>query len=120
MTPKELSQKIAKLMSDKKAEDIMILDLRNLTTITDYFVICSASSDTQVKAIADHVSKELSKINEKPWHYEGYENLSWVLLDYVDVVAHIFYGQTRKFYNLEGLWGDAETEYYTDEVYGKK
>lgn len=115
MQPKELADKIAQLMLDKKAEDVVIMDLKELTTITDFFVICSASSDVQVKAIADHIDNELGKVKESAWHSEGYTNRSWVLLDYVNVVAHIFLNQTRKFYNLEGLWGDAVIEEVQDK-----
>lgn len=107
MKPKDLAVKIADLMLAKKASGIVIMDLRKLTAMTDYFVICSASSDIQVKSIADHIREETSKLNERAWHNEGYSNLSWVLLDFVNVVAHIFLEDTRKFYNLEGLWADA-------------
>lgn len=103
-----LAKKISQLILDKKGEDVKILDIRELTNISDYFVIASASSDTQVKAIADHISKETKKIDEKPWHNEGMTNMNWVLLDFVDVVVHIFLTESRKFYNLEGLWADAE------------
>lgn len=107
MNSKKLSDKLADLMLQKKGTGILIMDLTKLTTITDYFVICSASSDTQVKAISDFIKDETKKINERPWHNEGYTNLSWVLLDFVDVVAHVFLEDTRRFYNLEGLWADA-------------
>jgi ribosome-associated protein len=115
MQPKELADKIAQLMLDKKAEDVVTMDLRELTAITDFFVVCSASSDVQVKAIADHIENELGKVKENVWHSEGYTNRSWVLLDYVNVVAHIFLNQTRKFYNLENLWGDAVIEEVQDK-----
>jgi ribosome-associated protein len=111
MTPKELAKKISGLMLDKKGTGILIMDLQELTPVTDYFVICSASSDTQVKAIADNIIKETKLLGEKPWHSEGYNNLNWVLLDYVNVVAHIFLEGTRRFYNLEGLWADGKVEY---------
>ncbi|MBV6478727.1 MAG: Ribosomal silencing factor RsfS [Ignavibacteria bacterium] len=107
MKSKKLAEKLADLMLQKKGTGILIMDLTKLTTITDYFVICSASSDTQVKAISDFIKDETKKLNERPWHNEGYTNLSWVLLDFVDVVAHIFLEETRRFYNLEGLWADA-------------
>ncbi|MBS1492354.1 MAG: ribosome silencing factor [Bacteroidetes bacterium] len=110
-----LAKKISQLILDKKGEDVKILDIRNLTNISDYFVIASASSDTQVKAIADHISKETKKIDEKPWHNEGMSNMNWVLLDFVDVVVHIFLTESRKFYNLEGLWADAEVTEVKDE-----
>lgn len=108
MKSKKLAFDIADLMLKKKGSNIVVMDLRKLTTVTDYFVICSASSDTQVKSIADFIKEETKKFDERPWHYEGYTNLSWVLLDFVDVVVHIFLDDTRKFYNLEGLWADAE------------
>lgn len=115
-----LAKKISKLMIDKKAEDIKIMDIRNLTTVADYFVVCSASSDTQVKAIADHISKETKKMDERPWHSEGLTNMNWILLDFVDVVAHIFITDVRKFYNLEGLWADAEVTEVVDKPAPRK
>ncbi|MBL8008570.1 MAG: ribosome silencing factor [Ignavibacteria bacterium] len=115
MNSEKLAYKISDLMLRKKGIGIKILDLRKLTTVTDYFVICSASSDTQVKAISDFIKEETKKIDERPWHNEGYTNLSWVLLDFVDVVAHIFLEDTRKFYNLEGLWADAVITEIKDE-----
>jgi ribosome-associated protein len=108
MNSTDLAKKISELILERKGEDVRILDIRKLTTVADYFVVCSASSDTQVKAIADHIMKETKKIDEKPWHNEGYSNLNWVLLDFVNVVCHIFLPEVRKFYNLEGLWADAE------------
>lgn len=108
MTSNELAMNIAGLMLSKKGSGIIVMDLTGLTTVTDYFVICSASSDIQVKAIADHIREETGKLREKAWHNEGYSNLSWVLLDYVNVVAHVFLEDTRRFYNLEGLWADAK------------
>lgn len=114
MESKKLAEKIAELILKKKGEDIKILDLRKLTSVTDFFVICSSSSDVQNKAIADFLIEETKKIGQKPWHNEGYSNLSWVLLDFVDVVVHIFLTESRKFYNLEGLWGDAEIKEIKD------
>jgi ribosome-associated protein len=108
MNSKELANKIAKLIIKKKGDNIRIFELKKLTPMTDYFVVCTAQSELQVKAISDFVSEETRKLNQKPWHSEGYQNRSWVLLDYVDVVVHIFLPETRKFYNLEGLWGDAD------------
>jgi len=108
MNSKELADSIAKLIVKKKGEDIRIFDMKKLTPVTDYFVICSALSEVQVKAISDFITEETRKWDQKPWHSEGYQNRSWVLLDYVDVVVHIFLPETRKFYNLEGLWGDAD------------
>jgi len=105
---KELAHLIAQLSLEKKAEDVLILDLRGITTITDYFVICSGDTDIQVKAISDNIIDRLSEQKIKVWHREGYESLNWVLLDLVDVVVHIFRPETRDYYNLEKLWGDAD------------
>lgn len=107
---KNLAQKLAQLTLSKKAYDVKILDLRGLTTISDFFVICTADSDTQVKAIADAVIDGSKKIGERAWHKEGITGLRWVLLDYVEVVVHIFLKETRLFYGLEKLWADAKTE----------
>ena len=113
---KRLAKKIAKLSLEKKATDVILMDLRTITSMTDFFVLCSADSDTQVKAIADHIKEKMKEKNLRPWHIEGYEQLRWVLLDYIDVVIHIFQKEVREFYNLEGLWGDAKTEIIFDEV----
>lgn len=108
METKELVYYIAELILQKKGTDIKIINLDGKTNVTDYFILCSASSTMQVKAIADHVLKETKNAGESAWRDEGYSGLTWVLVDYVDVVVHIFMEETRKFYNLEGLWGDAE------------
>lgn len=105
---KKLALKLANLALTKKAEDIKVLDLRKLTTIADFFVVCTAHSDPQVKAIADAVLDGSKKLGERVWHKEGMTQKSWVLLDFVDVVVHIFLRDTRTFYGLEKLWGDAE------------
>ncbi|HSD64947.1 MAG TPA: ribosome silencing factor [Ignavibacteriaceae bacterium] len=115
MDSKDLAHRIAGLIFNKKGYDVKLLDLRNLTSFTDFFVICSADSDTQVKAIADEVDKELRDEGIKYWHKEGYRALSWVLIDYVDVVVHIFKKDSRDFYKLERLWGDAPSEELEDE-----
>ncbi|MBS4035943.1 MAG: ribosome silencing factor [Ignavibacterium sp.] len=96
------------MIFSKKGYDVKIVDLRKLATFADYFIICSADSDTQVKAIADEIDKKLRDEGIKCWHKEGFMALQWVLLDYVDVVVHIFKKDAREFYNLEKLWGDAE------------
>jgi len=114
MESKKLAKKIADLILQKKGEDIKIMDLRKLTNVTDYFVICSASTDVQNKAIADFIVEETKKLGQRPWHNEGYGNLSWILLDFVDVVVHIFLNESRRFYNLEGLWGDADITSVSD------
>lgn len=103
----KLANKVTDLIFRKKGYDVKILDLRNLTTITDYFVLCSGDSDTQVKAIADEVDKGLRDEGINPWHKEGYKALNWILIDFVDVVVHVFKKDIRDYYNLEKLWGDA-------------
>ena len=104
----DLTNKITDLIFNKKGTDVKILNLIKLTTMADYFIICSADSEPQVKAIADEIEKKLRDEGIKVWHKEGYRALNWVLLDYVDVVVHIFKKDAREFYNLEKLWGDAE------------
>src|SRR5512135_1859240 len=90
------------------------MDLRGLTSMADYFVVCSADSDIQVKAIADAVVDGMEKKGTRPWHIES-GSANWILLDYVDVVLHVFHKNTRPFYSLERLWGDAAIERVTDE-----
>lgn len=120
MTSLELTEKIAELIFSKKGFDVKILDLRELTPISDFFVICSADSDIQVKAIADEIDHRLHEEGVRVWHKEGYKSLNWVLLDYVDVVVHVFKKSVREFYNLERLWGDALVKEVTDIVPEKK
>ena len=107
MDSKDLAYRITELIFNKKGYDVKILDLQKITSFADYFIVCSADSDTQVKAIADEIDKTLKDAGIKYWHKEGYSALSWVLLDYVDVIVHIFKKEARAFYNLEKLWGDA-------------
>ena len=101
---------IIKGIDDVKGEDIQLLDLREIeNTVCDYFVVCSANSNTQVNAISGSVQKIVSKeLKDKPWHIEGQGNSEWVLMDYVNVVVHIFQKQVREFYDIESLWGDAK------------
>lgn len=102
------SARLAALSADeKKAKDVKILDIRSISTVADYFVICSGGSTTQTRAIADYVEEKLSGQGLKLHHMEGYENGRWILLDFVDLVVHVFQGEERDFYNLERLWGDA-------------
>ena len=107
MESNTLANNIAELIFNKKGYNVKILDLKEVATFTDYFVICSADSDTQVKAIADEIDKSLRDSGLRSWHKEGYRALNWVLIDYVDVVVHVFKKDMREFYNLEKLWGDA-------------
>jgi ribosome-associated protein len=105
---KKIALLCAQAALSKKANDVVILEMKNLTDITDYFVICSGTSDIQVKAIADAVDELLNKENVKIHHIEGYEWATWILIDLCDVVIHIFYEETRKLYDLENLWADAK------------
>ena len=104
-------------MQDKKASDIVVLNLKELkNAVADYFIICSANSDTQIEAVARSVEEEIEKVTgESPWQTEGRTNREWVLLDYVDVVVHVFLRDRRKFYALEELWGDADISYIEAE-----
>ena len=87
-----------------------MLDLRKIADFTDYFLVCTGNSDTHVRAVADAVIEGMKKGGHRPWHVEGYETRKWVLIDFVDVVVHIFQSDTRSFYGLERLWGDAPSE----------
>lgn len=116
MNSTDLAHRISDIIFTKKGFNVIAIDLRNLVSFTDYFVVCSADSDTQVKAIADEVDKVLSEDGIKCWHKEGLKALSWVLLDYVDVVVHVFKKDSREFYNLEKLWGDAPSEKMKDPL----
>lgn len=108
------SQRLANLIGrhalEKKALEIKVLDMRKLSDITDFFVICTAEVELHARAVADHIIESLKKKGIRPWHNEGYQNSRWILLDYVDVVVHIFLEETREFYGLEGLWGDAKVK----------
>ena len=110
----ELVSLIIQGMEDTKAKDIMILDLQEIEhAITNYFVICHGGSKPQLEAIADSVvGKTLQGVKAKPWHKEGFENAEWILLDYVDVVVHIFREDRRNFYQLEKLWADAQITHH--------
>jgi ribosome-associated protein len=105
----QLFELVVRGMQEKKGEDIVVIDLKNhKNAIADYFIICSGTSDTHADAIAVSIEDEVHKsIQEWPWHTEGKENKEWVLIDYVDVVAHVFVKEKRKFFGLEELWSDA-------------
>ena len=107
-----LANIIIKGMREIKAKDIVSLDLRNIeTSVCDFFIICHGTSNTHASAIADSVIEEtLKSIKEKPWHKEGLTNGDWILLDYGNVVAHIFQKETRDYYNIEKLWADADIQ----------
>ncbi len=111
MTAEALSKVIVKGMEEKKASEILVLDLRKIkNAVTDFFVICSGNSDTQLEAISESIEEEILKAGEKPARrVEGKSNGEWVLMDYFDVVVHIFLKDKREYYGLEELWGDAKT-----------
>jgi len=113
----ELTDIIVKGILEKKGENIVKLDLKGLDgAITDHFVICEANSSTQIDAIKDSIEDVVRKeTGEKPWHVEGTSNLEWVLLDYVNVVAHIFDREKRAHFDLEGLWADAKVTEIKEE-----
>ncbi len=109
-----LSEIAVQGIQEKKGNDIVRLDLRELnSSVSDYFIICSANSSTQVKAIADSVEEEIYKNTQtNPWRKEGQESAEWIILDYFDIVVHIFKTEKREFYGIEDLWGDAQTTSY--------
>lgn len=106
----ELSEWVVEGMLEKKATDVVVMDLREIKhAVADYFIICSGNSDTQIDAISESVEDQIHKHSKQnPWKREGQQNKEWILLDYVDVVAHIFNKEKRTFYGLEELWGDAK------------
>ena len=106
----DLIATIIKGIEEVKGDNIQLLDLREIeNTVCDYYIICSGNSNTQVNAIAGSVQKTVSKeIKDKPWHIEGRENSEWILMDYVNVVVHVFQTKFREHYDIEGLWGDAK------------
>ncbi len=105
-----LIDKIVEAIQDTKGEDIKIFDLSNIeNSVAETFIICSGNSNTQVSAIAGNIEKKVrNEIKERPWHVEGTDNAMWVLVDYVSVVVHIFQRETREYYDIEELWGDAK------------
>lgn len=105
----ELSKAIAKILDEKKARDIKVLKIQDLTIVTDYIVIATGTSTTQVKALADEVEFKINEqYNLKPSRIEGYETQSWILIDYDTVIVHVFHPDARDYYNLDKLWADGE------------
>lgn len=120
--PKKLPSDVSKAVRaalDKKAQDVVVLDLRNTPAFTDFFVLCSGLTTRQVKAIADGVEESLRAVKVRPAHTEGYERAEWVLMDFFTFIVHVFTPQTRAFYSLERLWGDAERLEISDEPASK-
>jgi ribosome-associated protein len=112
----QLARGLAEQAWGKKAEQVAILDLRPLTAMTDYFVIATVTSDAQARAVAEHLQQwAAEQMDEHPWHIEGNQGASWLLLDYVDVVVHLFRPEARLYYGLERLWGDAPRQTFRDE-----
>ena len=112
----ELARRAGRLALEKKGFDVRILRLKELSSVCDYFVIVSGEADLHVKAIAETIVEGLKEAGERPMHLEGMDEGNWVLLDYIDVIVHVFREPTRQFYTLERLWGDAPIEELADEV----
>lgn len=107
--------RVVKAALDKKASDVVVLDLRHTPAFTDFFILCSGQSQRQVKAIADGIEEALRAAKVRPAHVEGYDRAEWVLMDFFTFIVHVFTPQTRLFYSLERLWGDAERIEVSDE-----
>ncbi|MEE0212122.1 MAG: ribosome silencing factor [Negativibacillus sp.] len=107
MTSLEQARKIVRVMDSKKAKDIRLIKIEGISSLGDYFVVASASNTTQVKAIADEVEDEMTKLGLEPNRVEGRQSAQWILMDYYDVMVHVFLDEARSFYNLERLWSDA-------------
>ena len=105
---------IGELLLEKKSKDITVLEVEKITSITDFIIICTSNSSTQTKAIVDHIRSRLKELGSIPLNIEGYSNLSWVLMDYGNIIIHVFLPEFRKFYNLERLWGDAKSHKIDD------
>ena len=110
------AQRISALMLEKKALDIIMIDVRKITTLTDFFVVCTSESEPQTRAITDHINQKMKEGGVKSWHIEGYEHLDWVLIDFVHIVVHIFSKETREYYEFERLWADGKKTHVKDEV----
>ena len=106
----------ARAALDRRANNVVVLDLRGLSSVADFFVICSGNSVTHVEGIANIVEEKLDEHNVKLWHREGRRGASWILLDYIDVIVHVFTEDAREFYGLERLWGDAPKTIYDEEA----
>ncbi len=119
MTQKEVIEVAVKALDLKRAEDIQVIGIKDLTVIADYFIIANGNSTTQTKALADEVEYQLKEKGLMPTRTEGYQGAQWVVLDYSDIVVHVFYKETRQYYNLERLWSDGEnvdiSEYLTED-----
>ena len=113
---KSLVELVIEGMKEKKASDITVMDVSDLTTLTDYFVICSGNSDTQNKAISDSIEEEvLKQTGEKPWKKEGIQARNWIILDFINIVVHIMSKEKRQFYSIERVWNDARITHIENE-----
>jgi ribosome-associated protein len=108
ITPRQLALLAAEVCSDKKAKDIVVLDVRKITTISDYFIICSTSNERQARAIADDLRVRMKELGKRELGVEGVADGRWVLQDFADIVVHVFHESQREFYDIEGLWADAK------------
>ena len=105
--PPAIVSRVAEMALERKAQDVMVLDLRGISSATDYFILASGTSDIQVRAIAEHILEDSKKAGDRPDHIEGLQGGRWVLMDFIDFVVHVFHPEARAFYQLEELWGDA-------------
>ena len=112
LDPGQLARAAVDIASDKKASDVILLDIRDVTTIADYFVICSGNNRRQIQAIADAIDKQLGDQGAKVFHREGVAEVGWILLDFGDVIIHVFGPKEREYYQLERLWSEAKTVVY--------
>lgn len=120
LEPKEMALLAARALDAKKGKDIKVLEIEKLTTLSDYFVICTGGSNTQINALCDEVEKQLNEAGEKPRHREGHRGGTWVLLDYGCVAVHVFNAEARAFYSLEHLWADGREIDLTDILPAKE
>lgn len=117
LKPTEVIDVITEALLSKKANDITVLDVSDLTTLAEYFVICHGNSDVQVKALADAVEEDvLNKCSEKSWRKEGGSSRAWIILDYVNIVVHVMSEEKRKYYDIERMWNDAKITHIKDEL----
>ena len=119
MTPKEMAMKLAKVLDEKKGRNIMVLETSDVTTLADYFVLCTGSSAPQLKALADAGEAAMKQEDILPHHIEGHRGGTWILQDYADVLVHLFSEEAREFYDLDRLWADAHTVDLT-EILGQQ
>ena len=110
------AQRISELMLEKKAVDIIMIDVRKITTLTDFFVVCTSESEPQSRAITNHINQRMKEEGVHSWHIEGYEHLDWVLIDFVNIVVHIFSDKARKYFEFERLWTDGDIKEVNEQL----